>query len=249
MNLENAILTPEERAELRELTVLGHQAPAEQYEDLAQQHSAASLGMWVFLATEVLFFGTLFLGLFVYRHAYPVEFEAASGRLSLVIGGTNTIVLLISSLMMVLAIHYARLGDRRRILTFLALTMLLGLTFLALKAVEYSIDFRDNLVPGWRFEESEWINRDGLTPGQAPHVKLFLVFYWVMTGLHALHMIIGIAAVAVMFVWAKQGYFTPDYYYPLDVTGLYWHFVDTVWIFLLPSLYLLSTHTAADIHL
>ena len=248
MSPENSVLTRDERDEL-EITVLKRHLLEEQYHDLEQQHETAAFGMWVFLATEVLFFGVLFLGLFVYRHMYPIEFEAASSRLSIVIGGTNTVVLLLSSLMMVLAIHNARLGQRRQVLIFLALTALLGLTFLGLKAVEYAIDFRDNLVPGYRFDPAEWEARDGLTPVQVQHVKLFLVFYWIMTGLHALHMIIGIVAVGVMFGLAWRGFFTPDYYFPLDVTGLYWHFVDTVWIFLLPSLYLLGTHTAADLHL
>jgi cytochrome c oxidase subunit 3 len=248
MSPEQTLLTPDERAEL-ELTVLAGRVPDEQYVDAAHQQGSASLGMWIFLATEVLFFGTMFLGLFTYRHYYAMEFEAASRHLNFVIGGANTVVLLVSSVMMVLAVHSASTGHNGRVQVFLALTALLGAMFLGFKAFEYVLDFRDNLVPGACFDDAEWVSRDGLTPGQVPHVKLFLIFYWVMTGLHAVHMTIGIGAVAAMFVMARRGHFSPEYYAPLDVTGLYWHFVDMVWIFLLPSLYLLGTHTLRDVHL
>lgn len=248
MSPNSDLLTPEEREDL-ELTILARRVPDEQYVNPTHQQETLSLGMWVFLATEVLFFGTLFVGLYTYRHAYPIEFEKASEKLNLLIGGTNTIVLLVSSLMMALAIHSAGAGHNRRVLAFLLLTGILGAGFLALKALEYYIDFQDKLVPGFQFDESEWATNYGFTPSQVGHVKLFLAFYWVMTGLHALHMLIGIGAVAVMFVMAWRGNFSPEYYAPLDVTGLYWHFVDSIWIFLLPTLYLLGTHTLKDIHL
>jgi cytochrome c oxidase subunit 3 len=248
MNAEQSLLTRDEREALH-FTVLASHVPDEQYADAEQQQETAALGMWIFLATEVLFFGTLFLGLFIYRHKYPLEFEAASGRLNVVIGGTNTVVLLVSSVTMVLAVHSASVGRIDRVQMFLILTALLGATFLGLKGLEYYLDFRDNLVPGYRFDDAEWVERDGLQPGQVPQVKLFLIFYWVMTGLHALHMTIGILVVLAMLVMARRGNFSPHYYAPLDVTGLYWHFVDMVWIFLLPSLYLLGTHTLRDLHM
>ena len=216
----------------------------EQYENLDQQHQAASLGMWVFLATEVMFFGTLFLAVAVYRYLYPLAFEKASERLNWMIGGTNTLVLLLSSLTIVLAVHYARLARRRQIVIFLGLTALLGVCFLCLKGLEYYLDYRENLIPGWRFDPAEWVSRDGLRPDQVPHVKLFLFLYWVMTGFHALHVTIGICAVLVMLVLARKGRFSAVYYAPVDVTALYWHFVDIVWIFLLPTLYLLGIHHA-----
>jgi cytochrome c oxidase subunit 3 len=247
MSPDNSVLTPEERDTL-ELTALVRHRLEEQYENLDQQHECAALGMWVFLATEVLFFGTLFLSLGVYRHMYPDAFEKASEKLNWIIGGANTVVLLVSSLFMALAIHSAKHGRQRRVLWFLALTAALGLVFLVLKALEYYIDYREYLIPGWRFKPDEWVTRDRLRPDQVPHVQLFLLFYWIMTGIHALHMIIGIGAVLVMAVLTRRGHFSPEYYSPLDVTGLYWHFVDTVWIFLLPMLYLLGTHTAADFH-
>jgi cytochrome c oxidase subunit 3 len=240
MSLERAILTPEESAEL-ELTALVRHPLEEQFQNLEQQHEVASLGMWVFLATEVMFFGTLFVGLSVYRWLYPVAFETASSKLNWIIGGSNTIVLLLSSLMMVLAVHNAAEGNRRHVLWFLALTAALGVCFLVLKGLEYYIDYVDSLIPGFKFNDDDWL-RAGLKPEDIPHVKLFLIFYWVMTAFHALHVTIGIAAVLAMFILARKGYFSPHYYSPVDVTGLYWHFVDIVWIFLLPMLYLLGGH-------
>jgi cytochrome c oxidase subunit 3 len=225
-----------------EHTILVRHRLEEQYENLDQQHQAAALGMWVFLATEVMFFGALFLAVAIYRFLYTVEFEKASERLNWMIGGINTLVLLLSSLMIVLAVHYARHGRRKRIVLFLGLTALLGVCFLAFKGLEYYLDYQENLIPGWRFDAGEWVTRAGLRPDQVPHVKLFLFLYWVMTGLHALHVTIGICVVLVIMALAWRGKFSPEYYAPVDVTALYWHFVDVVWIFLLPTLYLLGTH-------
>jgi cytochrome c oxidase subunit III len=246
MSSDNSLFTAEEHRVL-EHSILGRRLLEEQYADLEQQHETASLGMWVFLATEVLFFGALFLGLAIYRHAYPVAFEKASERLNWIIGGINTIVLLVSSACMVLAVHHARLGKQRPVVIYLSLTALLGVGFLCFKALEYYLDYRENLIPGWKFNDQEWLDA-GLDAGDVPHVKLFLLFYWIMTGLHALHVTIGIAAVLVMAILAWRGYFSAAYYAPVDVTGLYWHFVDTVWIFLLPMLYLLGTHSIRDLH-
>ncbi len=241
MSSDNAILTPEERDELT-LTVLHRHPLEEQFQNFEQQHEAATLGMWVFLATEVLFFGVLFLGVGVYRYKYPAAFEKGSEKLNWIIGGINTVVLLVSSLFMVLAVHHAKLGERRALCVYLALTALLGIAFLCFKGVEYYLDYVDKLIPGWSFDDKEWVVKEGLKPEDVPHVKLFLLFYWIMTGFHGLHVTIGIAVVAVMFVLARRGYFSRHYYSPVDVTGLYWHFVDIVWIFLLPMLYLLGTH-------
>jgi cytochrome c oxidase subunit 3 len=163
---------------------------------------------------------------------------------------------------MVLAVHYAKLGQRPRVVLYLVLTASLGLGFLVFKGFEYYSDYRDNLIPGWRFDDAEWMDpryrppgeaapaeqKANLRPDQVPHVQLFLLFYWIMTGLHAVHVTLGIIAVTVMAVLAHRGVFDRHYYSPVDVTALYWHFVDTVWIFLLPMLYLLGTHTAKDFH-
>lgn len=240
MNPDATLATAEGRRPL-EQTIFERRQLEGQYEDLDQQHQAASLGMWVFLATEVMFFGTLFLSVAVYGFLYPEAFEKASGRLNWIIGGVNTLVLLLSSLMIALAVHYAQHRKRKEIVVFLGLTALLGICFLGFKGLEYYLDYLDNLIPGWRFDATEWVAREGLRPDQVPHVKLFLFLYWVMTGLHALHVTIGIGAVLVMMTLASRGRFSTGYYAPVDVTALYWHFVDIVWIFLLPTLYLLGT--------
>ncbi|HEY5311654.1 MAG TPA: cytochrome c oxidase subunit 3, partial [Pirellulales bacterium] len=146
------------------------------------------------------------------------------------------------SLTAVLAVHYSKLGDRRRAMICLVATALLGLTFLGLKGLEYYDDYVDKLIPGWSFDDSQWVREEGLKPVQVPHVKLFLLFYWIMTGLHGLHVIIGIIAMLVMFELTRRNHFSPVYYSPIDVTALYWHFIDIVWIFLLPTLYLMGTH-------
>jgi cytochrome c oxidase subunit 3 len=242
MSPRTAVLTPEERDEL-ELTALKRDVLEEQYHNLEQQHETASLGMWAFLATEVMFFGPLFLGVAVYRFLYTEAFEKASEKLNWLIGGINTVVLLVSSLFMVLAVHFARAGDQRRLRRYLLLTALLGVMFLCFKGIEYYMDYVDNLIPGWKFDDSEWVTREGLKPADVPHVKLFLLFYWIMTGLHAVHVTVGIAAVLFMYWMARRNLFSPAYYSPVDVTALYWHFVDTVWIFLLPMLYLMGSHS------
>ena len=214
----------------------------EQFENLAQQHQAATTGMWIFLATEVMFFGTLFVGLGIYRYSYPDAFEKGSEHLNWMIGGINTLVLLVSSFTIVLAVHFARLGRRQALVRALGATAVLGTLFLVFKAVEYYLDYRESLIPGWKFDPRQWTERNGLAASEVPHVKLFLAFYWVMTLVHGLHVTIGIGAVLTMMALARSGRFTAEYYTPVDVTALYWHFVDIVWIFLLPSLYLLGTH-------
>lgn len=241
MNRDRTILRPREREELK-LTALVRQPLEEQFQNLEHQHEAAALGMWVFLGTEVLFFGVLFLGLGTYRYLYGEAFEKGSEKLNWIIGGLNTIVLLTSSLSMVLAVHFAKLGRQKPVVLCLIITATLGVCFLGLKGLEYYIDYQEYLIPGWRFNSEEWVTNEGLRPDQVPHVKLFLLFYWIMTPLHALHVTIGIGAVLVMAVLAWRGYFSSAYYSPVDVTALYWHFVDIVWIFLLPMLYLLGTH-------
>jgi cytochrome c oxidase subunit 3 len=235
------ILMPDERVELQG-TVLAWHPLEEQFRDREQQHGTAVLGMWVFLATEVMFFGTLFLGVAVYHVLYPEAVEKASEHLKWQIGGANTIVLLVSSLFMVLAVHYAKLGHQKALRICLLVTVALGLLFLGLKGLEYYIDFEEKLVPGLHFDPDEWVSKEGLQRDQVPMVKLFLLFYWIMTSLHGLHVVIGIGAVLTMYFIARRGAFTPEYYTPVDVTALYWHFVDIVWIFLLPMLYLLGTH-------
>jgi cytochrome c oxidase subunit III len=208
-------------------------AVAHQFDSLAQQREATTLGMWVFLVTEVLFFGGLFMVYTVYRSWYPEAFAAASHELDIVLGTVNTAVLITSSLTMALAVHASQLGERKRLLIFLALTMALGLTFLGIKSVEYYHKFVEHHVPGPAFQfEREYMR----------NAQLFFSLYFVMTGLHALHMIIGLGIMTWMFRWSWNGTITEDYNAPIEISGLYWHFVDIVWIFLFPLLYLLGRH-------
>lgn len=239
---ESSLLTRAQREKLSH-SILVRPRREEQYENLEQQSQTAAFGMWVFLGTEVMFFGTLFLVLGIYRYLYPAAVETASAELVWQIGGINTIVLLVSSLLMALGVHYAKLGRRRAVVWLLAFTALLGLAFLVLKGYEYYLDYEGFLIPGWRFRPEQWTGERGLSAAQVGHVKLFLFMYWFMTAMHAVHVTIGICAVTVMAVLAQRGTFDSKYYSPVDVTGLYWHFVDLVWIFLLPMLYLQGTHT------
>jgi cytochrome c oxidase subunit 3 len=214
-----------------------HPALAHHFDDLGQQQEAATLGMWVFLLTEILFFGGLFLVYTIYRSWYPEAFAAASHHLDIPLGTINTAVLIASSLTMALAVHAAQLNWRRGIMIFIVLTMILGGVFLGIKAVEYSHKFHEHLVPGALFQfEAEHVR-----PAQ-----IFFSLYFMMTGLHALHMLIGMGLMIWMFVWAHNGTLGDGYYSPVEVVGLYWHFVDIVWIFLFPLLYLIGRHTTGS---
>ena len=204
---------------------------AQQFDDYEQQQEASTLGMWVFLATEILFFGALFLGYTVYRGMYPAVYGEASRRLDIVSGAINTAVLLCSSLTMAMAVHEAQRGKRRMLILFLILTMVLGAAFLGIKFYEYYQKYQENLIPGPGFV---WEGRD------ATHASLFFIFYFVMTGMHALHMIIGIGLMATLVVLTWRGKFNAIYYSPVELSGLYWHFVDIVWVFLFPLLYLVE---------
>ena len=214
------------------------------FDDLAQQAEANTLGMWAFLATEILIFGGLFTGYAAYQAEYRHAFEAASGRLSVVIAFVNTVVLLASSLTMALAVRAAQLGRRRALVWLLVATAALGAAFLGIKAVEYYQDYEEWLVPGLAFHPEEW-REQGINPA---HAQLFLVFYYVATGLHAVHLTAGIGIVLVLAWMARRGAFVPEYYAPVEMWGLYWHFVDVVWIFLLPLLYLVGTRPPSAWH-
>jgi len=202
--------------------------------DLAAQKEASALGMWIFLVTEVLFFGGMFTAYVVYRAAYTRAFEGASNLLDLRLGAFNTAVLILSSLTMALAVWAAAHGKKTLIILYLALTILLGSTFLGVKVVEYQQKFAHHEVPGPHF-----VIPEGL-PRQA---EMFFSLYFCMTGLHALHMIIGIGLLAWLIGKARRDAFSVRYNTPVEMVGLYWHFVDIVWIFLFPLLYLLGRHT------
>jgi len=195
--------------------------------------------MWLFLVTEIMFFGGMFTAYIVYRSLHPGAFVAASRELDITMGGINTAVLICSSLTMALAVNAAQLGRRKSLVWFLILTILLGAAFLGIKAVEYHEKFVHHHVPGPSF------HFDG---PEAASAQLFFSVYFAMTGLHALHMVVGIVLLAILAIRAHRGRFSSEYYTPIDMTGLYWHFVDIVWIFLFPLLYLLGGHLPGGGH-
>jgi cytochrome c oxidase subunit 3 len=212
-----------------------HPALAHQFDTLEQQKESSTLGMWLFLVTEIMFFGGLFLAYVIYRSRFPAAFSAASHTLDVLLGGVNTAVLIGSSLTMALAIWAAQVNRRKGIVLFLLLTIALGSVFLGIKAVEYTDKFTHHHVPGpdFHFEHA------GVQP---QHAEIFFSLYFIMTGLHATHMVVGIAVLAVLAILAWKGKYDSAYYNPLEMAGLYWHFVDIVWIFLFPLLYLLGAH-------
>jgi len=205
---------------------------AHQFEDLEQQHEAASLGMWIFLATEVMFFGGLFAGYPLYRNLYLPGFEAGSHHLNVTIGAINTAVLICSSLTMALAVRAAQMGKRNILVTFLILTIALGLAFVIIKlTLEWRHDYLEGLAPGLNFT---------FAGPNAKAMELFFCFYFLMTGVHALHMVVGVGVLSVLLVQAWKGRFGPDHFNAVESAGLYWHFVDIIWIFLFPLLYLIG---------
>lgn len=204
---------------------------AEQFDDMPQQLEASTLGMWTFLASEILFFGALFLAYIVYRHAYFDAFAEAGRHVKLLHGTINTALLLTSSFTMSLAIHSAQAGRNRPLLGFLLLTMFLGGCFLSVKGLEYASDIREHLVPGPHFKQ-----------GLPVQGQIFWFLYWVMTGVHTLHLIVGIAVLAGIAWFARRGTFTAQYHNPVVISGLYWHFVDLIWLWLYALFYLVTQH-------
>ena len=222
---------------------------------MEQQREAGALGMWVFLVTEIMFFGGMFLAYTLYRRAYPDAFASASNHLDLTLGTVNTIVLICSSLTMAMAVYCTQVGKRQLQILFLIFTIVLGLTFLGIKAVEYKDKYDSSLIPG-RLIPGRPFHPEVQEPFQ-PHdshklvllhgasvknVEIFFWIYFAMTGMHAVHMIIGVGILLVILYASVKGRYGPEYYNPVEITGLYWHFVDIVWIFLFPLLYLLGRH-------
>ena len=207
---------------------LGHH-----FNTLEQEHEAAEFGMWIFLMTELMLFGGLFLGYVFYRTVYADGFAEGSRHLELSYGGPNTVILIVSSLTMVLAVRSAQLGAQRRLVGYLLATAALGILFMAIKGAEYYQHFLDGTVPvlAWTYA--------GPYPNQ---VQLFFFAYFALTGLHSVHLTIGIVVVLIAALMASRGAFLVEHHIPVEMIGLYWHFVDMVWIFLLPLLYLFGFH-------
>jgi cytochrome c oxidase subunit 3 len=207
----------------------------EQFDTVEQQRDCSTLGMWIFLITEVMFFGGMFLAYSIYRTKYPEVFAVASTSLNVYIGATNTVVLLCSSFTMVMAVRASALGKQKAIVGWLLMTLLFGLTFLGVKAFEWNEKFELHHVPGFAN-----FHLAGVEPQGA--AQIFFALYFCMTGLHALHMVVGVGLLSWLVWQARRGKYTSEYMTPVDISGLYWHFVDIVWIFLFPLLYLIDRH-------
>jgi cytochrome c oxidase subunit 3 len=237
-----------------------HPALQHHFDTMGQQKEAAVIGMWVFLLTEILFFGGLFVAYMIYRIWYFEAFAEASRSLDLFWGGLNTAVLIGSSLTMAMAVRAAQTNKRKATVNWLILTMILGAVFLGVKVIEYADKFEHHHVPGPSFvwasehaapaadgaagEHAAPAHQLTMTPDQLQQTtQLYFSLYFTMTGLHALHMIIGIGLMLVITWMAHKGRFDAEYYTPVEMSGLYWHFVDIVWIFLFPLLYLVERHT------
>jgi cytochrome c oxidase subunit 3 len=247
-----------------------HPALQHHFESLSQQKEASTLGMWTFLLTEILFFGGLFMAYMLYRIWYHDAFVAASTSITLLWGALNTVVLIGSSLTMALAVRSAQTNQRKATVTWLILTMLLGAVFLGVKVIEYADKFEHHHVPGpnfvWESHAATPAEAGAIDTGQSGaqgeaagrvaaaeagahtasnpafqyQTQIFFSLYFTMTGLHALHMIIGIGLMMFITYMAYKGRYDEHYYTPVEMSGLYWHFVDIVWIFLFPLLYLID---------
>jgi cytochrome c oxidase subunit 3 len=203
-----------------------------------QQRDAASLGMWLFLATEIMFFGGMFCAYLVYRIWYFNEFAAASRSLNVKLGAINTAVLICSSLTVALGVRAAQMGKRKLLVVLMILTLIFGLAFLGIKGIEWADKFKEHHIPGasFHFEETELNGH----PLDQQHMQIYFSLYFAMTGLHALHMIIGVGLFLYLTYYSWKGRYSPEYYTPVEMGGLYWHFVDIVWIYLFPLLYLID---------
>lgn len=221
-----------------------HGLPYHQFETIDQQNECYMVGMWTFLVTEVMFFGALFLIYCLFRWRYSADFYAAHEELNVTFGAINTTVLLFSSFTMVMAVHYAQLKQKMKVLPFLGITIACACVFLGIKYVEYSEKFAHHLVPGQNFLHpamGETINPIEHLHGANPNAaQLFYSMYFAMTGLHAVHIVIGIIVIGVLALfWQKNNPLVTEDFMPTEMVGLYWHFVDLVWIFLFPLYYLI----------
>jgi cytochrome c oxidase subunit III len=222
---------------------------AHQFDDLAQQKEAGVLGMWAFLGTEIMFFGGALVAYAIYRSTYHYAFAAASNLENWKVGFVNTCVLLVSSFTVVLAVNAAQKGNNKAIIKWIWVTIALGLVFLGVKAYEYNHLYHEHLVPGPNFDAQVHGDAHGGERHFDGHhfpdhlrkpAQIFFSLYFALTGIHALHMVIGVGIMLRIISLAKKNEFSEDYYNPVEIAGLYWHFVDIVWIFLYPLLYLVD---------
>jgi cytochrome c oxidase subunit 3 len=209
-----------------------------------QQREAGSFGMWLFLLTEIMFFGGLFFAYLLFRNWYYDAFVTASNQLSVPLGAVNTAILITSGFFMALAVWAAEVRKQGLLVLFLILTTLLGFAFLGIKADEYHEKYEKHHIPGASFDTSQFINPAayGLSEKKT---QLFFFLYFAMTGMHALHMVLGLGILFWLMIRAQRGDFSSGYVAPIENFGLYWHFVDIVWIFLFPLLYLINRHPLA----
>ncbi len=233
------------------------------FADVQQQRNAASLGMWWFLGTEIMFFGGMFCAYLIYRRWYFPEFAVASRSLDLVVGTVNTAVLICSSLTVAMAVRAAQMGKRKLQVQLLLATIFFGLVFLGVKGYEWKNKYEEHHIPTFHYNAADLMAKPGdrqllglsdikdpkqLEKAEADvqrRTQIFFSLYFAMTGMHAIHMVIGVGLFAVITWMAHKGRFTPEYHTPLEIAGLYWHFVDIVWIYLFPLLYLIDRRPGA----
>ena len=208
--------------------------------DAEQQRDAAALGMWLFLATEIMFFGGMFCAYLIYRFWYYNEFAAGSRSLDIWLGTINTAVLICSSLTVALGVRAAQMGKRKLLVILLLLTIVFGFAFLGIKGVEWYDKYKEHHIPGPSFNVDDLVKAYPQIHIDQQHEQIYFSLYFAMTGLHALHMIIGVGIFAFLTYYAWKGRYTPKYYTPIEMGGLYWHFVDIIWIYLFPLLYLID---------
>lgn len=204
---------------------------AHHFASAEDEFEASKQGMWIFLVTEVLMFGGLFVAYTVFRGMYPEMFRAAANSLSWKLGAVNTVFLITSSLTMVLGVSAAQRGLRKRSMTMLGITFLFACGFLVVKYIEYSAKIHHGLLPGGFFTNTELL---------LPKTPLFFSLYFIMTGLHGFHVVVGMGLIAWIMRRTSRGEFGPAFYTPVELVGFYWHFVDLVWIFLFPLMYLVG---------
>jgi len=224
------------------------------FETIGQQNDATNFAMWLFLLTEIMFFGGLFTAYLIFRNWYYPAFVVASHQLQITWGTANTAVLISSSFTMAMGVWSAQMRKKGALVLCLVLTFILGIVFLGIKSIEYSEKWEKHHIPGIRYSIQSFVDPASdpevyneyhdkpLAPDMARHTELYFFLYFAMTGMHALHMIIGIGILVFMIVRAQAGAYTTGHVTFVENFGLYWHFVDIIWIYLFPLLYLISRY-------